>query len=394
MTPRERLSAAIEGQPTDRLAWAPELNDAFIRKIMRQEGLDPRESGNTYVTGNQLVGGDTLQKVIPYEPHMMWESGETADRLPHVRVERRVEGDRLVRRYVLSRGELTSVDLTVPEAHTTYRVDHPIKSVDDFAVYRDLIEGFEFRPRPDRIEALERSLGEAGIISLTGPETPLMGFIMYHCGIEPSLYLLMDHEREMVDLMDAVHQRNLEVYRMICQMPGRMVRPFEDTSSSLTAPWMYEKYCAPYLNDYADVCHQHGKLFIVHMCGLLKEMLPLIAGTRIDGIEAMTPPPTGNCPPELAREFLPGALLIGGMDPTRLVGATPQGVEEMVGGILDRMAGDRRFILGSEEIPVGAELDTVRRIGAVLDRYGPWGDGRGESASRGAGTGPSTGSDG
>lgn len=378
MTPRERLSAAVEGQSTDRLAWAPELNDAFIGKIMRQSRLDPDQVDNTYAKGNELVGGDTLQKVVPYEPDVVWEHGNTAEHLPHVRVERRVDGDRLVCRYVLKEGELATVDRTVPEAHTTYRIEHAIKSVDDFPVYRGLIEGLEFRPRPDRIEALERSLGERGIISLTGPETPLMGFIMYHCGIERSLYLLMDHEREMAELMDVIHQRNLQVYRLICQMPGQVVRPFEDTSSSLTAPWMFEKYCAPYLNDYADICHEHGKLLIVHMCGLLKEMLPLIAQTRIDGIEAITPPPTGNCPPELAREALPKAILIGGMDPTRLVGASPAQVEEMVGDILDRMAGDPRFILGSEEVPVGAELESVRRIGQVLDRYGPWAAGRQE----------------
>jgi len=373
MTSRERLSAAIEGRPTDRPAWAPELNDAFIRKIILEEGLNPDEIENAYVKGNELVGGDTLQKVVPYDPDVIWEHDGVADSLPHVRMERRVEGDRVFRRYVLTRGELTTVDVTVADAHTTYRIEHAIKSVDDLPVYRDLIEGFEFRPRPERIDALERSLGQAGIISLTGPETPLMGLIMYHCGIEPSLYLLMDHEREMVDLMDAIHRRNLEVYRMICRMPGRMVRPFEDTSSSLTAPWMFEKYCAPHLNDYADICHEHGKLFIVHMCGLLKEMLPLIAQTRIDGIEAMTPPPTGNCPPEVAREHLPDAILIGGMDPTRLVGASPEQVETMVADILDRMAGDTHFILGAEEIPVGADLAAVRRIGTVLDRHRPWG---------------------
>jgi hypothetical protein len=46
-----------------------------------------------------------------------------------------------------------------------------------------------------------------------------------------------------------------------------------------------EKYGAPQLNDYADICHAGGKLSIPHMCGLLKGMLPLLRETRIDGIE-------------------------------------------------------------------------------------------------------------
>lgn len=369
MTSRERLTAAVEGRPTDRRAWAPELNDAFIARIMRQAGLDPNADDNTYRTGNQLVGGDALQKVIPYEPDMMWEHRDTADHLPHVRVERRTEGDHVIRRYILRRGELSTVERTIPEAHTTYRIEHAIKSPDDFPVYRELIEGFQFQLRPDILDRHERTLGDGGMATLTGPETPLMGFIMYHCGIERTLYLLMDHEAEMAALMQVVHERNCEVYRLLCQLPGRVVRPFEDTSSSLTSPWMFEKYCGPHLNDYADICHAAGKLLIVHMCGLVREMLPLIAQTRIDGIEALTPPPTGNCPPEVARAALPEAVLIGGMDATRLVGASPGRVEDLVGPVLERMAGDAKFILGSEEIPVGAELESVRRIGEMIRRH-------------------------
>jgi hypothetical protein len=374
MTPRERLSAAFEGQPTDRLAWAPELNDAFIAKAMRQAGEDPRACPNTYRRGNELVGGDTLQKVVPYEPDIFWEHGDYADHLPHVRAERRQEGEYLYRRFVLKRGELSTVERTVPEAHTTYRIEHAIKTVDDLPVYRDLIEGLEFQPRPDFITNLDATLGDAGLLTLTGPETPLMGLIMWHCGIERTLYLLMDHEREMAEFLAAIHERNCEVYQLVCRMPGRVVRPFEDTSSSLTAPWMFEKYCGPQLNDYADICHAHGKLFVPHMCGLLKDMLPLLAQTRIDGIEALTPPPTGNCPPELARQCLPKAVLLGGLDATRLVGATPDHVEAMIEGVLDRMKGDRRFILGDEEVPVGADVDAVRRISATLARHGRWGN--------------------
>ena len=368
MTPRERLLAAIEGRPTDRPAWAPELNDAFVRKVLREADLDPEKVDNPYATANQLVGGDTFQKITPYQPDMLWEAGQNAEKMRHLRVERRREGNRLISRFILKHGELTSVEVTVPEAHTTYCLEHPIKSVDDFPAYRELIEGMEFELLPEVWEEAERSIGPRGLATITGPETPLMGLIMYHCGIERTLYLLMDHPKETAELMEVIHQRNLEVYRLICQLPGRVVRPFEDTSSSLTAPWMFEKYCAPYLDEYAEICHQHGKLFIVHMCGLLREMLPLIAQTKIDGIEALTPPPTGNCPPELAREHLPEAVIIGGMDPTRLVGASPAQVEEMVEDILQRMDGDRRFILGSEEVPVGADLRSVRRIGEVLRR--------------------------
>jgi uroporphyrinogen-III decarboxylase len=73
-----------------------------------------------------------------------------------------------------------------------------------------------------------------------------------------------------------------------------VVISLENTSSSLISPAVYEAYSLPQIRDYVDVLHAHGKKAVLHMCGCLKALLPVIRGTGLDGINAVTPPPVGT----------------------------------------------------------------------------------------------------
>jgi len=71
------------------------------------------------------------------------------------------------------------------------------------------------------------------------------------------------------------------------------------------------------------------------MCGFLKGVLTELRETGIDGIEAITPPPLGDTPIGLAREQLgPDVTLIGGLDPTQFVGATPDRTRKLIHEVL------------------------------------------------------------
>jgi uroporphyrinogen-III decarboxylase len=95
-----------------------------------------------------------------------------------------------------------------------------------------------------------------------------------------------------------------------------------------------------------------------------------LAETGLDGIEAVTPPPLGDCPIGLAREALgPEVTLIGGLDPTQFVGATPGKTRAMIQDYISQMGDGRRMVLGHEEIHIKADLESVRVIPDLLDQY-------------------------
>jgi hypothetical protein len=359
MTPRERALAVIHGTgKPDRLPWLPELNDGFIRNVVEAEGPTPADmDGQTFT--NQRIGADQLARAIAVK--------ETFRR---VEVELRKDDGLTI--WHTPKGDLMEQMVQDPIAKTGYRVRHKLDGEKAFEAYHAVLDDLKYEADYDRASKVLTKVGETGLPTIDAPATPLQHILMWDLTVEDALMAMYDRTDEMVALMRHMHAKNLEYYHIACKGPGEVVRPMEDTSSMLTGPAMYAEHCAAYLSEYGRIVREHGKKFIVHMCGHLKDMLPIIKGIELDGIEAATPGPTGNVEPDDIRRVLGDVIIMGGVDPTRYA---TQGPAEMVKTLrerLSRIKGDRHFILGSEEIPVAARLDTVKAVGQLVAETAAW----------------------
>lgn len=74
------------------------------------------------------------------------------------------------------------------------------------------------------------------------------------------------------------------------------------------------------IRDYVDVLHSHGKKAVLHMCGHIRDLLPGIRETRLDGINVATPPPVGNTSCDDVLDFFGDDFLLFGavFDPSVL----------------------------------------------------------------------------
>ncbi len=314
MTSRERLLAALHGELPDRLPWAPEFNESFCARIFEEvpgRGYAPE---NAYIEACRRMRAECFGRVDAVEVSY-----------PNVEIVEQRDGDEVTRTFRTPGGELTLKARVIHEiGGAEMEYEHMIRTVADLRAYTEMYRTAVYQTRPEFVKSRHAAMGEHGVYSIFGPPTPLLDIIMFQVRL-PNVYFLMDdHPAEMEEMLAVMHQRNCEYYELAASMPGDVVRPFEDTSTTLVSPDLYRRYCLKQLQDYRDICHAHGKLFVPHMCGLLKGVLPELAETAIDGIEALTPPPLGDCPIGLAREKLgPKVTLIGGFDPTQFVGATP-----------------------------------------------------------------------
>lgn len=359
MTPRERALAVIHGTgKPDRLPWLPELNDGFIRNVCEIEGPVPEGLDKQTFT-NQRIGADQLDRAKAVK--------ETFRR---VEIEQRKDEGLTI--WHTPKGDLVEQMVQDPIAKTSYRLRHRLDGEKAFEAYHALLDDLKYEPDYERAQKTFEKVGDTGLPTVDAPATPLQHILMWDLSVENALMAMYDRTDEMIELMRHMHQKNLEYYRIACAGPGEVIRPMEDTSSMLTGPAMYAEHCAAYLSEYGRIVHEHGKKFIVHMCGHLKEMLPIIKDIELDGIEAATPGPTGNVEPDEIRAALGDVIIMGGVDPTRYA---IQGPEEMVKTLrerLNRIKGDRHFILGSEEIPVSARLDTVKAVGQMVAQTAEW----------------------
>jgi uroporphyrinogen-III decarboxylase len=362
MTSRERMRAACYGEDHDRIPWCPEINAFFVDKHLTEAGKDPSKMRLPYVEANKLIGADALLGFTPYEQY--YEDG-IDDRTEETATD-------VVRTITTPVGTLESRTRKCPDAHTNFMYEPLIKTVADYKTFQYLIERTRLKPKYDELEETEKALGEDGIISLSGPATPLMDLIMVYMHVENTLIQMLEHEKEFDELCAVIHDFYKKVYKVVANAPTAvMVRPFEDTSMSLYSPATFMKHCFNQLKDYARIVHEGGKLFVPHMCGFLKQVLEHLPGTDLDGIEAVTPPPTGNTPIALAREKLgPEKILIGGLDPTEFSTCTTEDVRATVSETLESMKGDRRFMLSCEEISIRAKMESVLSVAELVKENG------------------------
>jgi hypothetical protein len=367
MNSKERLECALRGEPADRVGWAPEINDGVTKinlervaqgRLKPLSGIKPEELNElVYARSNQIVGGDTFLRVTPYKTVR-----------DGVEFGKRDEGAEVVEWAETPKGRLTARIRKEPESATDFRYEWFLKGPADYAVWRDVIERTRFIPDYDAVAETVRKLDGAGIVTLETPATPYMDYVMWFMGVEPMMYQIFDHERELTELFEVQHAKNLEACRIAAACPHGLVnRPIEDTSQHLSSPDMFNRYIRRHMTEYAEIAHSGGKLFIPHMCGHLADMLPILKDVPIDGIEAVTPPPTGNCPAKLARQVLgKGRVLVGGLDATRFALSTPAEFERALSVLLDDMKDDPRFVLGHEEIQVTARWENILIVNRLL----------------------------
>jgi hypothetical protein len=316
MTGRERLSAILRREPTDRLSWTVLADghtlgaEGSFLSFCRGLGCDVF-SLNGWGTAHGFAS-----------PELQW--GED------VKARAWTEGDATIWELRSAEGTLRSV----------WRGSHPVKyyveTLAELHLYRSMWEGARYVVRDDAaaFAALDAEIGDAGVITrFWGPST-IPRLLETDIGIAGFYYLLHDHRREMEALIDRMHACEMEAFRLLAQGPWSSVTLVENTSTRYISPEIYRLYNGPHVRDFVDAMHAGGKVAILHMCGHVRDLLSQIRETGADGAHALTPPPTGDTPWELALDVLgEETILFGTLDPTVWV----LGPVEGIGPALDRL---------------------------------------------------------
>ena len=114
---------------------------------------------------------------------------------------------------------------------------------------------------------------------------------------------------------------------------------YENTSSTVMSPAFYRQYSDPFINEYANICHAAGKLFITHMCGKLSAFNRELRQGRQDGVDSLCPPTTGDIWAHEARAAWGGdKIIIGGVEPAALARMDERETRAYVTHVLDRDA--------------------------------------------------------
>jgi hypothetical protein len=381
MTGRERVMAALRHEPVDRLPWVP----LFDHYVMAGFGDDVPQD---MIEAMHFLDCDILARHVPVfrndrdRREGRWEQHEGKQRFllgtwryaGGVQVRRSWDDGQFVETTETPLGSIQTVRRQMETAPgSPYLAKLPVQSHDDLQVYRYAMERIELPTERDYDAFLktDRAIGDAGIATASGPGSPFLGLVQSVFGVQYFYYALADHPQEMEELMEMLHQRSLAYYEELVQSPAEVIITYENTSTTLHSPRLYDQYAGPCLNAYAGIVHAAGKTMLVHMCGKLWGMREALSSAHYDGMADVAPPPTGDLWLDDAKRAWPDKVVVGGVDPTIFVSTDEGRVRETVSSLIERIKPYTGIMLGSADAtPHGARVANLHLIRDLVDTIG------------------------
>ena len=235
------------------------------------------------------------------------------------------------------------------------------------AIYRQMWEGAVFTTQDDTAAyaSLNKLVGDGGVITrFWGPST-IPRLLEEDMGIQNFYYLLADHPQEVEGLINTIHEREIDAFHILAEGPWDSVTLVENTSTFYISPKIYRQFNMPHQREFVEIIKRSGKVALLHMCGHVDTILPLIKETGCDGIHALTPPPTGNTPWEHALDVLgEDLIIIGCLDPSIFISGDVRDIGPALDTLITPRLREAHFVLGpfADGIPVGLErFEAVKR---------------------------------
>jgi len=360
MTGRQRVSAILHKRPADRLCWAPLVDGHTLGE------LPPPLRGTSELDFYRHLGSDILvlggyegSVVRLASPALVWPA--------EVRLETRQAGEERTIQWRTPWGRLTQV------RRRGHPVKFPVASLADLKIYRSMWEGASYEARDDRAacKAADDALGQDGVLTrFWGPSTIPM-LLEEVMGTEAFYYLLADHPADMEALFAVIHGRELRAFELLAAGPWEAAILCENTSTYYLSPDVYRRHSGPHVRDFVAAMHAAGKPALVHMCGHVRNILDLISQTGLDGIHALTPPPTGDTPWELALDALGEDLvIIGVLDPTIFISGPLRDIGPALSRLITPRVRRSNFILGTFADGLAVPLERFQAVAAWVEQNG------------------------
>lgn len=369
MTAKERIIASITGGEIDHLAWSPNL--AYWWENSSEEVIAMGE-----VAFLKSIGAEALIRGhYPYKPgKTSWEHVFLFDISYDGGCSEKniLEGDKKYLIYETPIGNLTFMYQYAKSADTWYLQEHGVKEEEDFKILTYLKDHTVLTPNYERFLKEEAEIGEDGLlVPLISPDlkSGFQSMVEFWVGTEEIAYAVYDYPEVVEEALNAMKRVNMEAVKICAESKAEFFLTWEDSSTTNISPTFYKTYIVPEINDWCEVLHKAGKYYIQHACGQLEKLIPIMAKTKIDCIESISPPPTGNIEIVDARKALPERIaLIGGIEGVHFLSTGLEELEVYVENLCNCVENSRYILANSDSCPPHVELEKFYMIGKLAKK--------------------------
>jgi hypothetical protein len=389
------MLAAIRGEPTDLIPWAPRMDLWAIAH--RARGTLPPELARLDLPGITDAFGFGCRVIQADYYTEWWRTEDLALRslgienrpdfpfrveLVDLPLEVQATGGSYRATFatlagpVVTEYELTD-EMARDGAYDPYVSRRAIQSPDDIEPVAQVFEHLRVVPTPEGFAAFRERIGERGLAVAQGVIGASPIHLVQHDLMELDSFIYLYH-----DDPDALHQlaARMEpffegVLAAVLASEAEIFLWGANYDQSVTWPDFFRDEIAPWLSRVSERTHARGKLVLTHADGENQALLPFYPGCGIDVAESVcTRPMVRNSLAEVRAGVGPATTIWGGIPSVALLDAVMDDAAfgTFLDGVLDELGTGERLILGvSDNVPPDANLARLQMVADRIQAFGP-----------------------
>lgn len=325
MNSRQRIINTLKGEKVDRVPiWirdqfnlaAPFCKEMIVDIVMADEFTDgwveKDNNFNRFVSFYREAEGDIIKEyIIP---------GKVCNRLLCTPpscinpIGEKYDGRIKICEFEIDspKGKLTLATACEKDISTMWTVKHLVEDKDDLEKLLSIpfsLENINF----DKFHSDNRRLGDDGVM-LIQVDTPfitvsgLMDFneFLIMCGADKELL------RELCDIAFERISQILEVCLKNGMGPIFRLNGSEQATPPMNSPKIYEEFIYPYERKLIEKIHEYGCFAAVHSHGKIRSNLPYMVDMKLDMLDPVEAPPSGDIEFHEAKEIADGKITLAG----------------------------------------------------------------------------------
>lgn len=393
MTGKERMLAAIQGRPTDRIPWAPRL-DLWFKANQRAGTLPPKLRNASLRDLVDDLGFD-LHAVVP-DFRDFRRPEDDLDRglgifnlrtmpyrtvLENVGRSARIEGDRTVVDYQTPFGSVqTAVLYDEAMRRAGITISHverpPFQSERDYAALGYLFENARVEPQFGGFQEFADGVGDRGLpVAWVSAAASPMHFIQRELmRMDTFFYEMHDHPEAMARLAEQVGAYWGRIREVVLECPAQVFLVGANYDATVTYPPFFHDHILPGLRAFARDLHACGKWLLTHTDGENTGLLEHYLAAEVDIADSVCPAPMTKLTFQEVRDAFAGRITIMGGIPS--VALLPSSMPERAfGRFLDHFfeeigRGDHLILGISDTTPPAADFRRLLNIARRVEAFG------------------------
>ena len=352
MTGKERVLAAVNHRPGDRTAITFDAEKEVYAALHRHFGTTTKEAlfdrlhvdtwmilPRNFIVPESEQGKEEKTAIWGFRTRLTRYEGGSYDELVHSPL--------------AGKDDLGAID----------RHPWPTRDTLDFAHFAP-----EAAAHADRAVIGAFTWGAYFIASFVrGMEDLMIDFAMREDYAERLIRTIAERCLAFLDTMLAEHGRGIDIVYMADDYCSQL--------GPLFSPQVFRKHVVPYLTEVAARVHRYDKKFILHVCGAVRPLLPMIIDAGVDMLEPIQIRAAGMDPAGLKRDFGRDLCFYGGLDlQSVLCRGTPAQVAAEARRLIDTLGEGGGYVFGPGHtyIQVDAPLANVLAMYETANAYRPW----------------------